>query len=88
MMLIKTLNTTSRRATIDLDYEDILCLLNSLYQLSKFEDIEKDQNFNEVYSKIMMLHSLLKHEHIPDWELQQMYKLTIGNKLPEDEFDG
>lgn len=88
MMLIKTLNTTSRRATIDLDYEDILCLLNSLYQLSKFEDIEKDQNFNEVYSKIMMLHALLKHSHIPDWELQQMYKLTIGNKLPEDEFDG
>ena len=48
MMLIKNLNTTSRRATIDMDYEDALCLLNSLYQVSKFEDVEKDENFNEV----------------------------------------
>ena len=84
MITIKNLNTTSRRATIDIDYEEALCLLNSLYQLSKFNDIEKDENFNEVYSSIIMLHSLLKHSHIPDWELQQMYKLTIGNKLPEE----
>ena len=88
MITIKNLNTVSRRATIDIDYEEALCLLNSLYQLSKFNDIEKDENFNEVYSNIIMLHSLLKHSHIPDWELQQMYRLTIGNKLPEEEFDG
>lgn len=86
MITIKNLNTTTRKATIDIDYEDALCLLNSLYHLS-FEDIEKDQNFNEVYSNIIMLHSLLKHSHIPDWELQQMYELTIGNKLPEEEND-
>ena len=88
MITIKNLNTVSRRATIDIDYEEALCLLNSLYQLSKLEDTAKDENFNEVYSSIIMLHSLLKHSHIPDWELQQMYKLTIGNKLPEEEYDG
>ena len=88
MIIIKNLNTVSRKATIDIDYEDALCLLSSLYQLSKFDDIEKDENFNRVYSNIMMLHSLLKHSHIPDWELQQMYKLVIGNKLPEEEYDG
>ena len=87
MITIKNLNTTTRRATIDIDYEDALCLLNSLYQVLKFEDIEKDENFNRVYSNIMMLHSLLKHSHIPDWELQQMYKLTIDNKLHEEEND-
>ena len=87
MITIKNLNTTTRRATIDIDYEEALCLLNSLYQLSKFSDIEKDENFNEVYSSIIMLHSLLKHSHIPDWELQQMYKLTIDNKLHEEEND-
>lgn len=85
MITIKNLNTTSRRATIDIDYEDALCLLNSLYQMHKFEDIEKDENFKEVYSSIIMLHSLLKHGHIPEWELQQMYRLIIGNKLPEEE---
>lgn len=88
MITIKNLNTTSRRATIDIDYEDAICLLNSLYRLSTFEDVEKDENFNEVYSSIIMLHSLLKHSHIPDWELQQMYRLTIGNKLPEEEYEG
>ena len=88
MITIKNFNTVSRKATIDIDYEDALCLLNSLYQLHKFEDIEKDENFNRVYSNIMMLHSLLKHSHIPDWELQQMYKLVIRNKLPEEEYDG
>lgn len=84
MITIKNLNTTTRRATIDIDYEEAICLLNSLYRLSTFENVEKDENFNEVYSSIIMLHSLLKHSHIPDWELQQMYKLTIGNKLPEE----
>ena len=88
MITIKNLNTTTRRATIDIDYEEAICLLNSLYRLSTFEDVEKDENFNEVYSSIIMLHSLLKHSHIPDWELQQMYRLTIGNKLPEEEYDG
>ena len=83
MITIKNLDITTRRATINIDYEETICLLNSLYQLSKFDDIEKDENFNEVYSSIIMLHSLLKHSHIPEWELQQMYKLTIGNKLPE-----
>lgn len=87
MITIKNLNTTTRRATIDIDYEEAICLLNSLYRLSTFEDVEKDENFNEVYSSIIMLHSLLKHCHIPDWELQQMYRLTIG-KLPEEERDG
>ena len=51
MMLIKTLNTTSRRATIDIDYEDARCLVNALYQLSQLDNVEKDENFNEVYAK-------------------------------------
>lgn len=88
MITIKNLNTTTRRATIDLDYEDALCLVNALYHLSQWDDVEKGENFNEVYSSIILLHSLLKHSHIPDWELQQMYRLIIGNKLPEEEFDG
>ena len=78
MITIKNLNTQSRRVTIDMDYEDALCLLNSLYQVSKFSDIDKDANFDEVYSKIIMLQSLLKNGHIPEFELDQMYKLMCG----------
>lgn len=78
MITIKNLNTQSRRVTIDMDYEDALCLLNSLYQVSKFSDIDKDANFDDVYSKIILLQSLLKHGHIPEFELNQMYKLMCG----------
>ena len=75
MITIKNLNTQSRRATIDIDYEDALCLLNSMYQVSRFEDVEKDGNFNEVYANVTMLHSLLKHGHLPEFELATMCKL-------------
>lgn len=78
MITIKNLNTQSRHATIDLDYEDALCLLNSLYQVSKFDDVDKEANFDEVYSNIIMLHSLLKQGHLPEFELDQMYKLSCG----------
>ncbi len=78
MITIKSLNTQSRRATIDLDYEDALCLVNGLYHLSQFNDVDKDPNFDEVYSKIIMLHSLLKHGHLPEFELDLMYKLMCG----------
>ena len=77
-MLIKTLNTTSRRATIDIDYEDALCLVNALYHLSQLDNVEKDENFDEVYANVTMLHSLLKHQHIPDFELDAIYKLRCG----------
>jgi hypothetical protein len=75
MITIKNLNTQNRRVTIDIDYEDALCLVNSLYQVSRFEDIEKDKNFNEVYANVTMLHALLKHQHIPDFDLDTIYKL-------------
>lgn len=78
MMLIKTLNTTSRRATIDIDYEDALCLVNALYHLSQLDNVEKDENFNEVYANVTMLHALLKHQHIPDFELDTIYKLRCA----------
>ena len=78
MITIKNLNTTSRRATIELDYEDALCLVNSLYHLSRFDDVDKDENFNEVYANVTMLHSLLKHQHIPDFELDTIYKLRCA----------
>ena len=75
MITIKSLNTTSRRATIDVDYDDVLCLVNTLYQLSTFDDVEKNKNFNEVYANITMLHALLKHQHLPDFELDIIHKL-------------
>ena len=78
MMLIKNLNTTSRRATIEVDYEDALCLVNALYHLSQLDKVEKDENFDEVYANVTMLHSLLKHQHIPDFELDTIYKLRCA----------
>ena len=78
MILIKNLDTTSRRATIDIDYEDALCLVNALYHLSQLDNVEKNENFDEVYANVTMLHALLKHQHIPDFELDTIYKLRCA----------
>ena len=78
MITLKNLDTTSRSATIDIDYEDALCLVNALYNLSRLDNIEKNENFNEVYANVMMIHALLKHQHIPDFELDKIYKLRCA----------
>lgn len=78
MILIKSLNTTDRRATIDIDYKDALCLVNALYQLSTLDNIKKNENFDKVYADVTMLHALLKHQHIPDFELDTIYKLRCA----------
>ena len=78
MITINKLNTESRRATIELDYEDALCLVNSMFQLSTLDKIEKDGNFDEVYASVMLLHTLLKHRHLPDFELDAIHKLRCG----------
>lgn len=78
MITIKNLNTTSRRAIIGIDYEDALCLVSALYHLSQLDNVEEIENFNKVYSDVTMLHSLLKHEHIPEFELDTIYKLRCA----------
>lgn len=78
MITIKSLETTRRTATIELDYEDALCLVNSMYQLSQCDKIEKDDNFDDVYASVMLLHTLLKHRHLPDFELEAIHKLRCG----------
>lgn len=79
-MIIKDLNTDNQFVTVVLNYEELRCINNSLYQVSKFADVEKDKNFNEVRAKIIELFALIKHGHIPDFELDLMYKLTLEPK--------
>ena len=76
-MYIKELNTNNRYVTVTLDYDELCCINNSLYQVSKFDDVEKDKNFNMVRAKIVELFALVKHGKIPEFELQTMYKLMI-----------
>lgn len=45
MITIRDLETVRRTATITIDYEDALCLVNSMYQLSQSDKIEKRRQF-------------------------------------------
>ena len=77
-MFIKSLaadDKFDRHAVIELSYDELRCLANSLFALSTVQDIEKDSNFNEVRKSITEFFALVKHGHIPDFELKQMYKL-------------
>lgn len=73
-MYIRELNT-EEIATVTLNYDELRCLNNSLYQLSKCVEIEKDSNFNSVYAQIIEVFALVKHGKIPHFELDHIHKL-------------
>lgn len=84
MIVIKKLDTTNKRATIDIDYEDALVLLNACYNAAKC--FNKPDDFKDVYSSVIMLHSLLKHGHIPEFELNTIYELRCATaEVKEDD---
>ena len=76
-MIIREINTNSKFATVTLNYDELRCLCNSLYEVSQFDDVEKDKDFNNVYAKIIELFSLVKHCMIPEFELKLIYKLLF-----------
>lgn len=78
-MTIRELNTNSKFVTVTLDYEDLRCVNNSLYELSRFDDVEKDKNFDIVRKRFIELFALVKHGHIPEFELNLMHKLIHKN---------
>lgn len=79
-MNIRELNTSSKMVTVTLDYDELRCINNAMYQVSKFDDVEKDKNFNNVRAKIIELFALVKHGMIPEFELQWMYKLLCNQQ--------
>lgn len=83
-MIIREINTNSKFATVTFDYDELRCLRNSLYEVSRFDDVKKDSNFNNVYAKIIELFALVKHCMIPEFELKLMCKLLFGTDTPTE----
>ena len=84
-MLIKELSTTNyKHAIVELSYDEIRCLSNSLYQICKAEDIDVDYDVDLMHAKMLELFSLLKHGFIPGFELgviqQSIQKYNEENK--------
>lgn len=86
-MYIRELNTNSKIVTVTLDYDELCCINNAMYQVSRFDDIEKNKNFNNVRAKIIELFALVKHGKIPEFELQTMFKLMIDQNYTNEEED-
>lgn len=74
-MIIRDLSTNNKVATVTFNYDELRCVNNALFHLSKFDDIDKDSNFDDVRAKFIELFALVKHGKIPEFELKQMYKL-------------
>lgn len=69
-MVIKELSTTNyKHAVVELSYDEIRCLNNSLYQVCKAEGIDTDYDVELMHAKMLELFSLVKHGHIPEFEL-------------------
>ena len=70
-MVIKELNTTNyKHAVVELSYDEIRCLSNSLYQVCKAEDIDADYDVDLMHAKMLELFSIVKHGYIPELELK------------------
>lgn len=70
-MVIKELNTTNyKHAVVELSYDEIRCLSNSLYQICKAEDIDVDYDVDLMHAKMLELFSIIKHGYIPEFELR------------------
>ena len=82
-MYIKELKTGAS-VIVKLDYDELRCINNSLYELSRYDDLEKEDNLNDVRAKFIELFALVKHGKIPDFELKNMYKLMIEQNRPTE----
>lgn len=70
-MVIKELNTTNyKHAVVELSYNEIRCLSNSLYQICKTKDIDVDYDVDLMHAKMLELFSLVKDGYIPEFELR------------------
>ena len=78
-MVIKELNTTNyKHAVVELSYDEIRCISNSLYQLSKVEDTDTDFDLDLMNAKMLELFSLIKHGMIPEFELGIIHDLIYN----------
>lgn len=77
-MVIKELNTDAKFATVTLSYDEIRCISNSLYQLSKVEEKDKEFDLQLMNAKMLELFSLIKHGMIPEFELGIIHDLIYN----------
>lgn len=77
-MYIREINTDNKFATVTFNYDELRCLVNSLFEVSKFDDVEKDDNFNNVYAKIIELFALVKYGKIPEYEIKKIHNLLVN----------
>lgn len=77
-MIIKELS--EKTATVELSYDEIRCISNSLFYAKESGKGKEEPNFPEVYADITTLFALIKHRKIPDFELKLIYETIYGSK--------
>lgn len=75
-MVIKELSTTNyKHAVVELSYDELRCISNSLHQICKISsNIDADYDVDLMYAKMLELFCLVKHGHIPEFELKVIQK--------------
>ncbi len=82
-MIIRDLSTSNKTVTVTFDYDELRCVNEALFHLSKFDDIDKGSNFDNVRAKFIELFSLVKNGNIPEFELKCMYNLMHDTEVQE-----
>lgn len=85
-MFIKKLDSGSGIVTVELNYDELRCVNNALYELSRYDDLEKDHDFKLVRKRFMEVFTILKHGYIPGFELNIMHDLIFrNNDMPAED---
>lgn len=85
-MFIKKLDSGSGIVTVELNYDELRCVNNALYELSRYDDLEKDHDFKLVRKRFMEVFTILKHGYIPGFELNIMHDLIFKHdEMPAED---
>ena len=70
-MRIKRFDSDQKCATINLNYDDINCIMDCLEKLHSYSDIEKHNKFNEVIKNFSILYNVTMFGTMSDWAINR-----------------
>ena len=68
-MRIKRFDSDQKCATINLNYDDINCIMDCLEKLHSYSDVEKPDKFNEVIKNFSILYNVTMFGTMSDWAI-------------------
>lgn len=84
-MKIKKFDSDQKCATINLNYDDINCIMVCLEKLHSYSDVEKHDKFNEVIKNFSILYNITMFGTMSDWSINHCYNIINEDRENDKE---